>query len=81
MSLASKTVFTLSCVATVSTIAYVHYKQQFDQEQLRLGVIRDKENQDRRKRENLHILNKQQALAEELRRSEAEKDKLTNLAL
>lgn len=47
-------------------------------EQLRLGVVRDKENQERRKRENIYILNKQQTLTEELRKAEAEKDKLIN---
>lgn len=42
-------------------------------EQLQVGVIRDQENQARRRRENIYILEKQAAIAEELRRAELEK--------
>ncbi|XP_051164676.1 protein PET117 homolog, mitochondrial [Leptopilina boulardi] len=73
MSLASKVVLTLSCTGTIGIIAYVHYKQQYEQEQLHVGVIRDQENQERRKRENIYLLEKQASLTEELRRAEGEK--------
>nr|XP_012223792.1 PREDICTED: protein PET117 homolog, mitochondrial [Linepithema humile] len=70
MSTASKAIFGLCCMASVGIIGYVHYKQAYDRQQLHLGVIRDIERQERRKAENLYVLQQQAELAKELRRGE-----------
>lgn len=67
MSTAAKLTFTICCVVSIGTIGYVHYKQQYDREQLHLGVLRDIERQQRRKIENLYNLQKQLDLTKELR--------------
>ncbi|KAL6422792.1 protein PET117 homolog, mitochondrial [Cataglyphis hispanica] len=68
MSTASKVTFGLCCTASVGIIGYVHYKQAYDREQLHLGVIRDIERRERRKAENVYVLQQQAELAKELRR-------------
>ncbi|XP_033208743.1 protein PET117 homolog, mitochondrial [Belonocnema kinseyi] len=70
MSLVSKATFALSCISTVSIVFYVHYRQQLDKEQIHLGVIRDQERQELRKKENLYLLQQQIALGDELRKEQ-----------
>ncbi|KAH0949741.1 hypothetical protein HN011_003348 [Eciton burchellii] len=76
MSIASKTTFVLCCVASVGIIYYVHYKQDYDRQQLHLGVIRDIERQQRRKAENIYILEQQAELTRELRKQESIQEEL-----
>ncbi|KYQ54354.1 hypothetical protein ALC60_06901 [Trachymyrmex zeteki] len=70
MSNASKITFGLCCMSSVGIIGYVHYKQDYDRKQLHLGVIHDIERRERRKAENVYILQQQAELAKELRRQE-----------
>ncbi|KAK0163081.1 hypothetical protein PV327_006792 [Microctonus hyperodae] len=67
MSFVSRSVLAASCIGTFSIIAYVHYKQQYDREKLHLGVVRDIEMQERRKAENIYILQQQQELTKHLK--------------
>ncbi|KAK0088779.1 hypothetical protein PV325_010719 [Microctonus aethiopoides] len=67
MSFASRSVLVASCTGTCGIIAYVHYKQQYDREKLHLGVVRDIEMQERRKAENIYILQQQQELTKHLK--------------
>ncbi|XP_011632351.1 protein PET117 homolog, mitochondrial [Pogonomyrmex barbatus] len=71
MSYASKISFGLCCMASIGIIGYVHYKQSYDREQLHLGVVRDIERRERRKAENVYILQQQAELTKELQRGEA----------
>ncbi|XP_024873469.1 cytochrome c oxidase assembly factor-like [Temnothorax americanus] len=71
MSSASKVAFGLCCMSSVGIIGYVHYKQAYDRDQLHLGVIRDIERRERRKAENVYVLQQQAELEKELRRGEA----------
>ncbi|XP_011882690.1 PREDICTED: protein PET117 homolog, mitochondrial [Vollenhovia emeryi] len=71
MSSVSKVTFGLCCMSSVGIIGYVHFKQSYDREQLHLGVIRDIERRERRKAENVYILQQQAELTKELRRGEA----------
>ncbi|XP_022918559.1 protein PET117 homolog, mitochondrial [Onthophagus taurus] len=59
MSLTSKFTLGTACLISVGIIGYVHYKQQFDRERLHVGVIKDIERQQRRKTENLYLLQQQ----------------------
>ncbi|KYN31408.1 hypothetical protein ALC56_14289 [Trachymyrmex septentrionalis] len=70
MSNASKVTFGLCCMTSIGIIGYVYYKQSYDRQQLHLGVIRDIERRERRKAENVYILQQQAELAKELRRQE-----------
>ncbi|XP_062845597.1 protein PET117 homolog, mitochondrial [Trichomycterus rosablanca] len=65
MSTASKVVLGLSVVLTVSTVAGVHIKQNWDRQRLREGVLRDLERVEK-KRENLEALKDQIRLTKEL---------------
>ncbi|XP_026053886.1 protein PET117 homolog, mitochondrial-like [Carassius auratus] len=65
MSKASKVVLGLSIVLTVSTVAGVHIKQNWDRQRLRGGVLRDLERVER-KRENLRALEEQIQLTSQL---------------
>lgn len=65
MSKASKVVLGLSIVLSISTVAGVHIKQNWDRQRLRDGVLRDLERVER-KRENLHALEEQIQLTREL---------------
>ncbi|XP_056303744.1 protein PET117 homolog, mitochondrial [Danio aesculapii] len=65
MSTASKVVLGLSIVLTISTVAGVHIKQNWDRQRLREGVVRDLERVER-KRENLRALEEQIQLTREL---------------
>ncbi|KPJ11443.1 hypothetical protein RR48_15082 [Papilio machaon] len=64
----SKLVLGLSCVATGGIITYVHVKQQSDREKMHEGVIRDTERQQRRKIENLYLLQQQNELTKQLKK-------------
>ena len=61
MSSASKVTLTVSVIASLSIIAFVHWAQQDDRRKLRLGVMRDQERQER-KRRNEEELREQQRL-------------------
>ncbi|XP_016112094.1 protein PET117 homolog, mitochondrial-like isoform X3 [Sinocyclocheilus grahami] len=65
MSKASKVVLGLSIVLSISTVAGVHIKQNWDQQRLRDGVLRDLERVER-KRENLRALEEQIQLTRQL---------------
>ncbi|XP_059399434.1 protein PET117 homolog, mitochondrial-like [Carassius carassius] len=60
MSTASKVVLGLSIVLTISTVAGVHIKQNWDRQRLREGVRAE------RKRENLRALDEQIQLTRQL---------------
>lgn len=62
MSLTSKITFGASLLASVGIIGYVHYKQQLDRENLHRGVLRDVEQQQMKKAQNLYILEQQKTL-------------------
>lgn len=68
MSATAKFTLVASIVATSATVFYVHYKQNYDREQLHVGVIKDIERQQRRKVENLYVLQRQIDLAKELKK-------------
>lgn len=70
MSVVAKLFLAASIVATSGTVFYVHYKQNYDRELLHEGVIRDIERQQRRKVENLYVLQRQIDLAKELKKLE-----------
>lgn len=72
MSSASKVTLTVSVIASLSIIGFVHWAQQDDRRKLRLGVIRDQERQER-KRRNEEELREQQRLQALLQEKE-EKD-------
>ncbi|XP_018920005.1 protein PET117 homolog, mitochondrial-like [Cyprinus carpio] len=65
MSKASKVVLGVSVVLTISTVAGVHIKQNWDRQRLRDGVLRDLERVER-KRENLRVLEEQIQLTRQL---------------
>ncbi|KAM7010081.1 protein PET117 homolog, mitochondrial [Tautogolabrus adspersus] len=75
MSTASKVVLGVSVVLTLSTVAGVHLKQNWDRQRLHEGVVRDLERLERKK-ENLRLLEEQRSLTrlleEERQRREAE---------
>ncbi|XP_041740339.2 protein PET117 homolog, mitochondrial isoform X1 [Coregonus clupeaformis] len=71
MSTISKVVLGVSVILTVSTVAGVHLKQNWDQEKLHEGVLRDIERLER-KSENLRVLEQQRSLTKELK---AERDR------
>ncbi|XP_063609557.1 protein PET117 homolog, mitochondrial-like isoform X1 [Penaeus indicus] len=75
MSLASKVTLGASCVATAAIVGYVHIKQNIDREKLHEGVIKDVERQQRRKAENLYVLQQQSDLTKQLRREQMEAEK------
>uniref|UniRef100_A0A023EZ10 Uncharacterized protein n=1 Tax=Triatoma infestans TaxID=30076 RepID=A0A023EZ10_TRIIF len=62
MSLTSKVVFATSVAASATIIVYVHYKQEYDRNKMREGVLRDIEQQQMRKRQNIYIIEQQKYL-------------------
>ncbi|CAG4937862.1 protein PET117 homolog, mitochondrial [Colias croceus] len=68
MSSTSKIVLGLTCLVTTGIVGYVHIKQQSDREKMHEGVLRDTERQQRRKIENVYILEKQNELTKQLKR-------------
>lgn len=69
MSTTAKIIFSTCCAVSIGIIAYVHFKQQYDREQLHLGVLRDIERQQRRKIQNVYNLQQQELLTQELRKN------------
>lgn len=59
MSLASKITFTLCTASSLGIIYYVHWKQQYDRDKMREGVIRDIEQQQMKKTQNLYFIEQQ----------------------
>ncbi|CAH1375635.1 unnamed protein product, partial [Tenebrio molitor] len=79
MSLQAKIVLASACVFSTGIIGYVHYKQYLDsfkmknvnfRQQLHQGVLTDMERRQRRKQENLYVLQQQIDLAKEIRKEE-----------
>ncbi|KAJ0179844.1 hypothetical protein K1T71_004435 [Dendrolimus kikuchii] len=64
----SKLVLALSCSITIGIVSYVHLKQKIDREKMHEGVVRDIERQQRRKIENLYMLQKQNELTKQLKK-------------
>ncbi|KAG8276070.1 protein PET117 homolog, mitochondrial [Homalodisca vitripennis] len=62
MSLPAKITLATSCVVSAGIIAYVHFKQQLDRVKLHEGVVRDVERRQRRKAENIYVLEQQKDL-------------------
>ncbi|KAF6204062.1 hypothetical protein GE061_002402 [Apolygus lucorum] len=71
MSLASKITLTLCCATSVGIIGYVHFKQQEDREKLKGGVLRDIEQQQMKKAQNLYTLELQKNLENKYKEAEA----------
>ncbi|KAI8428981.1 hypothetical protein MSG28_007574 [Choristoneura fumiferana] len=67
-SIGSKVVLGLSCAITIGIVSYVHLKQQSDREKMHEGVIKDVERQQRRKIENLYMIEKQNELTKQLKK-------------
>ncbi|XP_057328718.1 protein PET117 homolog, mitochondrial [Microplitis mediator] len=70
MSFTSRVVLYGSCLTTIGIVGFVHYKQHDDRQQLHLGVVRDIERQERRKAENLYLLEQQKELTKKMKRDE-----------
>ncbi|GLV32851.1 uncharacterized protein CBL_00442 [Carabus blaptoides fortunei] len=69
MSLTSKLVLGAACAFSCGIIGYVHFKQKIDREKLHEGVIRDLERQQKRKTENIYVLQQQIELTKQLQNS------------
>ncbi|XP_076172528.1 cytochrome c oxidase assembly factor-like isoform X2 [Ptiloglossa arizonensis] len=77
MSYTAKITFGLCCATSFGIVAYVHYKQEYDRQQLHLGVLRDIEQQERRKIQNVFYLQQQRELTKTLQKAEKQtKDQL-----
>ncbi|CAG9138525.1 unnamed protein product [Plutella xylostella] len=64
----SKLVLGLSCSITLGIVSYVHIKQKADRDKMHEGVIKDIERQQRRKIENLYMLERQNDLTKQLKK-------------
>lgn len=73
MSVPSKLVLGAAVTTSVGIISYVHYKQHLDRDRLHDGVIRDVQRQQRRKMENMYLLQQQIELTKQLKKSEDER--------
>ncbi|KAI5632119.1 PET assembly of cytochrome c oxidase, mitochondrial domain-containing protein [Phthorimaea operculella] len=67
-STTSKLILALSCSVTAGIVGYVHWKQKSDRDRMHEGVIKDVERQQRRKIENLYVLEKQKELTNKLKK-------------
>ncbi|TDG44490.1 hypothetical protein AWZ03_009068 [Drosophila navojoa] len=67
MSLASKVTLGLAVCVSTAIIGYVHYKQSDDRNKLHEGVLRDVEQQQRRKHENRYALQQQIDMTKQLK--------------
>ncbi|XP_045122286.1 protein PET117 homolog, mitochondrial-like [Portunus trituberculatus] len=74
MSLASKVTLGVACCVTAGIVGYVHLKQSIDREKLHEGVIRDVERQQRRKAENVYVLQRQSDLTKQLRQEQQQRE-------
>ncbi|XP_030383894.1 uncharacterized protein LOC115631319 [Scaptodrosophila lebanonensis] len=70
MSLPSKITLGAAVVISSAIIGYVHYKQSEDRLKLHEGVLRDIEQQQRRKNENIYTLQQQSDMAKQLKQLE-----------
>ncbi|KAK4317078.1 hypothetical protein Pmani_011828 [Petrolisthes manimaculis] len=70
MSIASKVTLGVACCVSTAIVSYVHVKQNVDREKLHEGVIMDVERQQRRKAENLYVLQQQSDLTKQLRQQQ-----------
>ncbi|KAF5303846.1 hypothetical protein FQR65_LT08103 [Abscondita terminalis] len=57
---------------SVSIIGYVHFKQQIDRAKLHEGVIKDIERQQRRKAENIYMLQQQNDFTKQMKQLDPE---------
>ncbi|KAK4875889.1 hypothetical protein RN001_012311 [Aquatica leii] len=69
MSITSKLVLSAATITSVSIIGYVHFKQQLDRAKLHEGVLLDIERQQRRKAENIYMLQQQKDITKQLKQS------------
>ncbi|TPX57066.1 hypothetical protein PhCBS80983_g04106 [Powellomyces hirtus] len=69
MSTASKVTFALSCLATATTVATIHYMQNLDFKARRVGIVRDDEKRAQRK-ENVRELERQENLRKQLEKDQ-----------
>jgi hypothetical protein len=67
MSLTSKVTFGACLGTTLGIIVYVHYKQQFDRDNMRQGVLKDIEQQQMKKMQNIYMMEQQKDLAAKYR--------------
>ncbi|KAF4528637.1 hypothetical protein B566_EDAN012785 [Ephemera danica] len=70
MSRAAKVTLGLAMAASLGTVGYVHWKQSEDRAKLHEGVLRDVERQQRRRAENIYILQQQLELTKQLRKTQ-----------
>ncbi|XP_022227858.2 protein PET117 homolog, mitochondrial [Drosophila obscura] len=68
MSVASRVTLGLAVTISSAIIGYVHYKQSEDRLKLHEGVIRDVEQQQRRKHENTYSLQQQIDMTKQLKK-------------
>ncbi|KAJ8918635.1 hypothetical protein NQ315_013141 [Exocentrus adspersus] len=68
MSFLSKVVLATACTFSIGIVGYVHYKQHLDRQLLHVGVLKDIERRQRRKTENLYLLQKQIDFTKELKK-------------
>ncbi|XP_001357454.3 protein PET117 homolog, mitochondrial [Drosophila pseudoobscura] len=71
MSLTSRVTLGVAVTVSSAIIGYVHYKQSEDRLKLHEGVIRDVEQQQRRKHENRYTLQQQIDMTKQLKALEA----------
>ncbi|KAH8403044.1 hypothetical protein KR222_003748 [Zaprionus bogoriensis] len=74
MSAAAKVTLVLAVGFTTSIIGYVHYKQSEDRLKLHEGVLRDVEQQQRRKHENRYSLQQQIDITKQLKKMETDSE-------
>ncbi|XP_068151024.1 protein PET117 homolog, mitochondrial [Drosophila tropicalis] len=70
MSVPSKIALSVAVAVSSAIIGYVHYKQSADRLKLHEGVIRDVEQQQRRKHENTYTLQQQIDITKQLKARE-----------
>ncbi|XP_017075441.2 uncharacterized protein LOC108110745 [Drosophila eugracilis] len=71
MSTASRLTLAMAVSVSTAIIGYVHYKQSADRLRLHDGVLRDVEQQQRRKHENTYTLQQQIDITKHLKAREA----------
>ncbi|EDW87120.1 protein PET117 homolog, mitochondrial [Drosophila yakuba] len=71
MSTASRVTLGLAVSVSTAIIGYVHYKQSADRLRLHDGVLRDVEQQQRRKHENTYALQQQIDMTKQLKATQA----------
>ncbi|XP_031629357.1 uncharacterized protein LOC116344763 [Contarinia nasturtii] len=79
MSTTSKLTFAASVATSIGIISYIYFKQHDDRYKLHAGIIRDVQQQEQRKFENMYILEQQQELTKKLREREEKEWNSQNL--